>query len=90
MNNTTSIQIVRASSGYRDYIYVGRLTRLDNGDIQVAPGGACIRRYRQSGLTGAASDPSLTDLDHCETAVTIVGGRVIDILDCGPAWEDEL
>ena len=53
----SEIKIVRANRGYRDYIYVGRLTVLDNGDVQVAPGGACIREYREKGLTGALHDP---------------------------------
>lgn len=86
----SEIKIVRATRGYRDYIYVGRVTVLDNGDVHVAPGGANIRQYRGVGLTGAASDPSYTTLDRCATAITIRGGAVIDILDCGPAWDDVL
>lgn len=83
------IQIIRASRGYRDYIYVGRITREDDFYV-VAPGGACIRQYREKGLTGAASDPSLTTLDRCETAVRIPASAVTDVIDCGPAWGDVL
>lgn len=86
----SEIKIIRATRGYRDYIYVGRLTVLDNGDVQVAPGGACIREYREKGLTGAASDPDLTTLDRCATTLTIRGDSVVDVLDCGPAWSDAL
>lgn len=86
----SEIKIVRANRGYRDYIYVGRLTVLDNGDVQVAPGGACIREYREKGLTGAASNPDLTTLDRCATSLTIRGDAIVDVLDCSPAWSEVL
>ena len=86
----SEIKIVRANRGYRDYIYVGRIEVLDNGDVRIAPGGACVREYREKGLTGAASNPSLTTLDRCATAVTVRGDCVVDVLDCGPVWGDVL
>lgn len=84
------LQIVRATRGYRDYIYVGHVERLDDGDVRVSPPLAVVRQYREKGLTGAASDPSLCTLDKGSTPVTIRGDAVVDILDCGPAWESEL
>lgn len=85
------LQIVRATRGYRDYIYVGRVTLSEDGRVYIiAPGGACIRQYREKGLTGAASDPSLTTLDSCETEVRLPADAVVDILTCGPAWADAL
>ena len=83
-------RIVRATRGYRDYIYVGVVSVDDSGDYHIAPGGACIRQYREHGLTGAASDPSLTTLDQCATGVVIPGGAVVDVIDCGPAWNGVL
>ena len=83
-------RIVRATRGYRDYIYVGVVSVDDSGDYRIAPGGACVRQYRDRGLTGAASDPSLTTLDRCATGVVIPGSAVVDIIDCGPAWDDVL
>ena len=85
----TDYKIIRATRGYRDYIYVGAIT--EDGDwFTIAPGGACIRRYVEHGLTGAASDPSLATLDRCETEVSIPASAVIDIIDCGPKWGEVL
>ncbi len=86
----SSLKIVRATRGYRDYIYVGHVERLDDGDVRVSPPLAVVRQYREKGLTGAASDPSLTTLDRGTTAVVIRGDTVVDILDCAPAWEGVL
>ena len=82
-------KIIRATRGYRDYIYVGHVTEKD-GWFVVAPGGACIRKYVEKGLTGAAADPSLATLDRCETTVRIPASAVVDIIDCGPQWSDVL
>lgn len=82
-------KIIRATRGYRDYIYVGTVTE-DGEWFTVAPGGACIRRYVKHGLTGAAADPSLATLDRCETEVSIPASAVVDIIDCGPKWSDVL
>ena len=86
---STEYRIIRATRGYRDYIYVGVVTE-EGGFYKVAPGGACIRQYREHGLTGAASDPSLTTLDWCATEVAIPATAVVDIIDCGPKWGEVL
>ena len=83
-------KIIRATRGYRDYIYVGRVERLDDGDYRVSAPAACIRQYREKGLTGAASDPSLTTLDPLATSVTVAGDAVVDILDCSAVWGEVL
>ena len=87
---SADVKIVRANRGYRDYIYVGPVTVLDNGDIRIDAPAANIRQYREKGLTGAASDPTLCTLDPLATSVTIRGDAVVDILDCTDAWRDAL
>jgi hypothetical protein len=86
----SEFKIVRANRGYRDYIYVGDVTVLDSGDVRVDAPAACIRKYRERGLTGAASDPSLCTLDHLATSVTIRADAVVDILTCTTAWGSAL
>ena len=87
---SADIKIVRANRGYRDYIYVGPVTFHTSGDVRVDAPAACIRQYREKGLTGAASDPTLCTLDPLATSVTVRGDAVVDILDCTDAWKDAL